>query len=187
MSDGQTSVVIGLDRLVPEPNTDWDIDAAPAGTSATVTIPLGGGETKSIRATLPSDTITELTGYFRFDKPPKTDPITYFLDQDNTSAEQAVDPSAGAPWKPPARRFLDAHREVLSRISPKTITIEGTASFDGDLPESRLQLSSQSTALAGFGSVDQRRCVADRVLPSATSRRPFQRVPSRRVRGRPIG
>lgn len=132
VSDGQTDVVVALERPVPEPNTAWEIDDGDAGTSVTVTIPLSGGETKSIRAILPSESCSELTGYFRFDKPPKTDPITYSLNQGNTSAEQAVDPSSGSAWKPPARRFLAAYRQILARISPKTITIEGTASFDGD-------------------------------------------------------
>ncbi|MBN1237710.1 MAG: hypothetical protein JXB36_04365, partial [Gammaproteobacteria bacterium] len=163
VSDDRASVVVGVERPAPEPNTDWEVEGGAAGTSATVTVPLAGGETKTVQAVLPGESFTELVGYFRFDQPPKNDPIVYSLDPGNTSAEQATDPSTGAPWKPPARPFLNAYRPILSRIAPKTITIEGTASFDGDpekagynylLSRRRAEglgaLINNDTALAGF-------------------------------------
>lgn len=131
LSDTGAGVIIGIAGHA-NPATAWDVDGASEGSSASVGFDLAGGESKSIRATIPGDTISALTGYFRFDKPPKTGAITYSIDPQNTSAEQAVDPSSSAPWKPPARQFLAAYGDIFSRITPKTIDIEGTASHDGD-------------------------------------------------------
>ena len=131
LSDSGTNVVVAVDQPTP-PQADWQIDGTSNTTSVKLDVPLTGGETKTIRATLLDQPITEINGYFRFDRPPKNDPIGYSLNASNTSAQQAVDPGSDSLWKPPGEPFLVAWKDVLSRISPKTITIEGTASYEGD-------------------------------------------------------
>ena len=132
VSDGGSGVVIGVDGVAPNAATQWQIDGAPAGASSTLSLALAGGETKTVRAALPGQTITSIDGYFRFDHPPVDDVVTFSINPLNTSADQATDPAATAPWKPPARQFLAQWRQVLARITPKTVTIEGTASYEND-------------------------------------------------------
>ncbi|SDX40905.1 DUF6603 domain-containing protein [Marinobacter mobilis] len=132
ISDSGDSVVIAVEGVVPDPATEWQADGGPTSSSATFQVNLTGGQSKTIRAVLPGETFTRIDGYFRFDKPGQSDPANYVLNPDNTSADQAVDPSSNASWKPPARQFIPAWQEVLSRITPKSITIEGTASYEGD-------------------------------------------------------
>ena len=132
VSDSGNAIVVGIDGMAPNPATQWQVDGSPAGTAATVTADLAGGQTRTVRATVPGQTVTEIDGYFRFDHPPVADVVAFSINPLNTSADQATDPSASAPWKPPARQFLPTWRNVLSRITSKTITIEGRASFEGD-------------------------------------------------------
>ena len=132
VSDSGARIVVALKDTLPNPATQWQVNGTPAGASATLTLPLAGGDTRTIRAILPGQTYTEIDGYFRFDHPPKTNHIAFSLQPQNTSADEAVDPSATAPWKPPARQFLHTWRDVLSRITPRSVTIEGRASFEGD-------------------------------------------------------
>lgn len=132
LTDNGDSILVGIDGMAPNPATEWRVDGSPAGTGATVTVNLSGGQTRTVRATVPGDTVTRMDGYFRFDHPPVADVVAFSINPLNTSADQATDPSATAPWKPPARQFLPTWRNVLSRIAPKTITVEGTASFEGD-------------------------------------------------------
>lgn len=134
VGDTGSGVVIAVDGGAPDPATTWRVDGGAPVVSATVTVTLAGGEQKTVHAELPGQTITGIDGYFRFDKPPASnpDPITFSIDPDNTSADQATDPSAAAPWVPPARAFLPTWRDVLSRVTPRTITIRGLASHEGD-------------------------------------------------------
>lgn len=130
VSQTDDSVVVSL--TTPNPATSWTVAGAPAGVSATVTIPVGGGETKSIRAEVAGATVSEIIGYFRFDQPPTGFDSGYSTNTENISASMATDPSASAPWTPPGRPFLDVHRETIKRIAAPAITIEGTASYEGD-------------------------------------------------------
>jgi len=136
LSDSGTEVVVAVDQPT-SPQADWEVDDAPKGTATRLSIPLSGGDSKTIRATLHGQTYTQIDGYFRFDRPPKNDPIGYSLDAGNTSAQQAVDPGSDSLWKPPGQPFLVAWKDVLSRVSPKAITIEGTASYEGDDQKAR--------------------------------------------------
>ena len=157
VSDSGNAIVVGVDRVQPDPTTEWRVDGVLVSTSATLDLPLSGGENKDVRATLPGDTFTRIQGYFRFDKPPSTDPVPYSLDPLNTSADPATDPSANAPWQPPARRFLATWRDVLSRVTPQSITIEGTASFEGDVQKAKynyLLSQRRSEGLAGLINAD---------------------------------
>lgn len=132
VSDGGDSVTLAVDGVPPDPATQWLVDGAAEPDGATLRLPLSGGQSRTVRAILPGQTFTHIDGYFRFDHPPLTDPVAFSLDPTNTSADQAADPSTTARWKPPARQFLPTWRDVLSRITPRSVTIEGRASFEGD-------------------------------------------------------
>jgi hypothetical protein len=132
VSDDRESVIVGLEMPTTPLATAWEVDGGSEGTGPTVTIPLAGGESKAVEAELPSENYTEINAYFRFDTPPKDDPVTYSLVAGNIRADQAITPSTTSGWKPPARLFLPTWREVLRRIAPGTATIEGTASHDGN-------------------------------------------------------
>jgi hypothetical protein len=127
------SVIVGLDHPATPATTAWTLDggAAPAGTS--ITVPLAGGETKTVSATLPGETWTSLTAYFRFDTPPKPseeDPVAYSLAAGNVRDREAIYPSRASGWSAGATDFSVAHARVLSRITGP-VTVTGTASFDG--------------------------------------------------------
>jgi large repetitive protein len=126
------SVTVSLNPA--NPATIWTVDGASGGTASTVTIPVAAGQTKAIRATLSGATITAMSCYFRFDHPRDDDPVGFALVVDNTNSMPAVDPSGAAIWTPPATPFLDAHRAALKRITATTLTLTGTASYEG-LPE----------------------------------------------------
>lgn len=132
ISDGGERVVIGLSGVSPDPATQWFVNDVAAATGATLDLPLAGGESKDVRASLPGSSVSEIDGYFRFDTPPKNDHIGYSRQTGNVNALPATDPSTTAPWPQPPRPFLDEWRDVLSRVVPKSITIIGTASFEGD-------------------------------------------------------
>ncbi|MET0251410.1 MAG: hypothetical protein ABW203_04450, partial [Novosphingobium sp.] len=124
------SVTVSLNPA--NPATAWTIQGSGQGTSATVTIPVAGGETKTIRAELSSGTVTAITCYFRFDHPKDTDPADYALIPENTNAYPAVDPAGNAVWTPPATPFVQNYRAALKRITETSLTLTGTASFEGD-------------------------------------------------------
>ncbi|MCM8564472.1 DUF6603 domain-containing protein [Thauera linaloolentis] len=131
VADGGNSVIITVDGL-PEPATQWLVDGSAFANGPTLSLPLDGGQTRTVRAIIPGQTVSQIDGYFRFDHPPIANVEAFSVDPVNTSADQAINPSASAFWKPPARQFLPTWRQVLSRVSPKTITIKGSASYDGD-------------------------------------------------------
>ncbi len=137
LSDSGSQVVIGIDQPTTPTNTQWQIDGGSSSTRATLPVSLEGDQTRTVRATLQGQTCTTIDGYFRYDKPPKNDPIGYALDPGNSSADPAVDPSGNAMWMPPGRTFLGAWKVVLAHVDPKTLTITGTASYENDEQKAR--------------------------------------------------
>lgn len=125
-----SSVTVSLNPA--DPGTTWTVDGSPQGTSATVTIPLAGGQTRTIRAERSSGTVTSITCYFRFDHPKDNDPLDYALIPDNSNASPAVDPGGTAVWTPPATPFLQQYRTALQHITATSLTLSGTASYEGD-------------------------------------------------------
>ncbi len=138
VSDGSDHVIIAVATAAPEPNTNWEVDGTPEGTSVTVEVPLIGGDNKSLRAVLPGDVITQIDGYFKFDQPPVQNPNAYAVQSGNINATEANDSPTTFPWKS-EKPFLDEHRAVLARINPKSFTITGTASYDG-VPDDEQEL-----------------------------------------------
>lgn len=130
--DSGDQALIGLKGVFSGQTPAWTVDESNAGTSMSLSLPLAGDQSKELTATIPGILINSIHGYFHFDRPPLSDPVAYSLNPDKTSADEAVDPSASSAWKPPARGFLPTWRDVLSRINPPTITIEGRASYEGD-------------------------------------------------------
>lgn len=129
VSQSGSSVTVSLNPA--NPGTLWTVDGTAQPSGATVTIPLAGGQTKAIRAELIANTVSEITGYFRFDHPMDSDPAGYVLDVDNTNSSPAVDPAATATWSPPAVPFLAKYRPVLRRITATTLNLHGFASYEG--------------------------------------------------------
>ena len=125
-----SSVVVSLSPA--NPATSWTVDGSAQGTSATVSIPVAAGQTKSIRAELSGATITDITCYFRFDRPEISATPGFAIDPVNTNSSPAVDPSGTALWSPPGTPFLDAYRPALQRITATNLTLSGTASYEGD-------------------------------------------------------
>lgn len=130
--DSGDQVTVGLRGVFSGKVPQWQVDGSGAGASFSVTLPLGDDQTTELVATVPGDVINQINGYFRFDRPPLQNHLTYAEDEGNSSAEEAIDPGTTAAWKPPGRPFLHAWRDTLARIDPPTITIEGRASFEGD-------------------------------------------------------
>lgn len=125
-----STVVVSLNPA--NPATSWTIDGAAQGTSPTVSIPLAPGQTKPIRAELTGGTVTSITCFFRFDSPDLAPAPGFALDPDNTDGYPAVDPSGSALWTPPGTPFLERYRQVLRRITATTLTLTGTASYEGE-------------------------------------------------------
>ncbi len=135
VNQNATSVTVSLNPA--NPTTAWKVDGAVQPPGATVTIPLSGGQTKTLRAELSSGSVTSITCYFRFDHPKDSDPADYALIPDNTNGYPAVDPSGSAVWMPPATPFLQQSRAAIRRITATTLTMKGTASFEGDVTKSK--------------------------------------------------
>ncbi|WP_120500032.1 hypothetical protein [Roseovarius sp. EL26] len=112
--------------------TEWRIDGGPPTVGTSVDIDVSGGEAKTIEARTPDDAVTSLTGYFRFDTPPKNDPLNYCRVSGNIRDDQALIASKTSNWRPGATAFDVAKADILSRINPKDVTITGTASYDGN-------------------------------------------------------
>lgn len=130
VSQDDTSVTVSLSPA--NPATAWEVNGAAQLVGATVRIPLAGGETKTIRATLTGGTVSDITCYFRFDHPKDSDPSGYALVVDNTNSSPAVDPTGTAIWSPPATPFLAKYRAALAQMGAVTVTSQGFASYDGD-------------------------------------------------------
>ena len=124
------SVVVSLNPA--NPATAWTVDGNPASPGPTVTIPLAAGETKPIRAALSGETITGITCYFRFDQPPLSPAPGFAIEPDNTNSSMAVDPGNAAVWTPPGTPFLERYRPILKRITATSLTLTGSASYEGD-------------------------------------------------------
>lgn len=131
-ADSGDQVTIGLRGVFSGKAPSWEVEGAGAGSAFSVTVPLQNDQNANLVATITGDVINQINGYFRFDEPPLDNHLTFAEDEDNSSAEEAIDPSLNADFKPPARKFLNAWRDTLARIDPPTITIEGRASFEGD-------------------------------------------------------
>ncbi|MEM7056371.1 MAG: hypothetical protein AAF557_02165 [Pseudomonadota bacterium] len=139
LNDNRQGGQIRVDLAMPSTpsGTEWIINGGPPVTGASVDIPLVGGDMKSIEARLPDDVITSLKAYFRFDTPPKlapptADPITYSRTRGNIRHKKALFPNENSGWEPGAEPFNEHWDHVLSRISPRNVTIEGTASIDNN-------------------------------------------------------
>lgn len=136
-TDTGSSVEVELavnDPLVAA-QTQWTVNGAPRGASASVLIDLPPGANASVQAQLPGvPGVTNFTAYYRFDHPePGTDTATknYATDSKNTRTEPAPDEGATSVWSAGTDSF-SALRPILQALRNGTkIKILGYASFEG--------------------------------------------------------
>ncbi|MBU1378540.1 MAG: hypothetical protein KKE02_15335 [Alphaproteobacteria bacterium] len=161
------SVTISLNPATP--GTTWTVAGAAQPSGASVTFPLAAGQTKPIRAELSSGAVTSIVCYFRFDRPDVGASLGFATDPDNTNSSPAVDPSGSAIWTPPAEAFLPRYRQVLKRITAASLTLSGTASYEGDNAKDKYNYL-----------LSRRRAEALRQILQAESANPdaAQRIPS---------
>ena len=146
VSETPASAVVGL-NVAPSRAalTQWTLNGAPAGTSATLTVDLpSGGPDATVIATLPGEIgVSNFTGYFRFDEPPyiesnrvQTDADTraFGLNPDNTHTTTAADEGTTTGWLG-GSEVRTALLPVLQSLPAGTaISIEGFASYEGPPP-----------------------------------------------------
>ncbi|WP_299655917.1 hypothetical protein [uncultured Tateyamaria sp.] len=151
------TVRVSLAGVTVPPGTEWIVDGGPPSLGTSVDINVAGGQSRSIEARTPSDSISSLTAYFRFDTPPKNDPLNYSRATGNIRDDQALIASETSNWRPGAQPFDIAHAGVLSRINPKDVTITGTASYDGNEGKAQYNwLLSQRRAAGVRALIDDR-------------------------------
>ncbi|WP_299550493.1 hypothetical protein [uncultured Tateyamaria sp.] len=126
------TVRVSLAGATVPPNTEWVIDGGPASVGSSVDVDVSGGQSRTIEARTPDDNISSLTAYFRYDTPPKNDPLSYSKVAGNIRDDQALIADEDSDWRTTADPFDTAYADILSRINPRDITITGTASYDGD-------------------------------------------------------
>ncbi len=126
-------------------STQWTVNGASRGTSATLVIDLpAGGTDVDVVATLPGESgVTDFTGYYRFDHPPysagnrvQTDSDTraFALDPNNTHTTEAADEGTTSNWLG-GSDVRTALLPVLQSLAVNTaISIEGFASYEGPPP-----------------------------------------------------
>ncbi|WP_299046105.1 hypothetical protein [uncultured Tateyamaria sp.] len=126
------TVRVSLAGVTVPPATEWIVDGGPPSVGTTVDIDVAGGQSRTIEARIPDDTVNSLTAYFRYDTPPKNDPLNYSRAAGNIRHDQALIADENSAWRVGARDFDVVHADVLQRINPKDVTITGTASYDGN-------------------------------------------------------
>lgn len=123
---------VSLAGVTVPPNTEWIIDGGPPSVGTSVDVDVTGGQSRTIEARTPDDNVSSLTAYFRYDTPPKNNPLSYSRVSGNIRDDQALIADENSNWRTTADPFDTAYAEILTRINPRDVTITGTASYDGD-------------------------------------------------------
>jgi hypothetical protein len=146
VSETPSTVTVGLNvDATRAAATQWTVNGASRGTSATIVVDLpAGGPDPTVVANLPGQTgVTDFTSYFRFDKPPysengrvltETEIRNFGLDPNNTHTTTATDEGTTSSWQGGSDVRV-ALLPVLQSLSDNTtINIEGFASYEGPTP-----------------------------------------------------
>ena len=160
VSETPASAVVGL-NVAPSRAalTQWTLNGAPAGTSATLTVDLpSGGPDATVIATLPGEIgVSNFTGYFHFDEPPyiesnrvQTDADTraFGLNPDNTHTNRA--PAGVAE---PACRHRDQHRRLCQLRRPAPACLR----YHQACLQRRLSAATRAEPAGDCRSADRRR------------------------------
>lgn len=126
--------------------TQWRINGADRGTSATLTVDLPPDTELAVEAKLPGQSgVSNFTAYYRFDKPPykennrvQTDADTraFALESDNTHTTTAASEGPSANWQggSTVRAALLPVLQQLPDNVDVAINIDGFASYEGPQP-----------------------------------------------------
>ncbi len=140
-----TGVVL---RLEPAGGSvSWSWPGGPAGgiTGDTATVQVTAGATATVTAsrTYPPAVATDVDCFFRFARPLAAEVATpdrlaaFAANRDNVSTRPAVD-RRGTAWEAGAQPFLDSRARIDAFPTATTFSVEGYASFDGDLGDDEL-------------------------------------------------
>lgn len=143
VSETPTTATIGLDR---SGTPTWTVNGSPAGSSTTVTVDVGPGESVSVRAELPGEPGTGLfKAYYRFDHPSPNEGNAYSTNPANSRTEPAPDDGATSNWFS-GSDSISALRGMLMGIpNHSDIAVKGYASYEGQNTQQSL---TYNTALA---------------------------------------
>jgi hypothetical protein len=155
----------------------WTVAGSARGTSATVTVDCGPGDSVDVQAQLPGTTgVSSFTAYYRFDRPrPNTDdPVSYTADADKTHTTASPNEGLSSPW-PGGSDVASALTPILDQLPAGTpITIKGFASreaHDNTSPTSNDYLYNQQLArnrAVGLQSIIARYPTHSFTYPSTT-------------------